>query len=107
MLNTVLGVIVILRGIWIIIETVRNIEIIKNTKGTLLGIAPDEYDVVDKKKYCKVIVLQRAEIAVTMIIIGILMIMSTSLSELILLALIPCVSTLITLGVRKRNKIKE
>lgn len=107
MLNTILGAMVILRGIWIIVETIRNIKIIKNTKGTLFGIAPDEYDVVDKKKYCKVIGLQRAAIAAAMIIIGILMIMSTSLSELILLALIPFVSTLITLGVRKRNKIKE
>ncbi|MCM1989925.1 hypothetical protein [Oceanirhabdus seepicola] len=106
MLNTVLGVIVILRGIWIIVETIRNIEIIKNTKGTLFGIVPNEYDVVDKKKYCMVIGLQRGSIAAVMIIIGILMSMSTTLSELILLALIPSVSTLITFGVRKRNKIK-
>jgi len=107
LLNRILGVIVILRGIWIIVETVRNIGIIKNTKGTLFGIAPDEYDVFDKKKYCKVIVLQRTVIVVVMVIIGILMTMSTLLSELMLLALIPSVSTLITLGVRERKKIKE
>lgn len=45
--------------------------------------------------------------AIAMIIIGILIIMSTTLSELILLALIPSLSTLIILGVRNRNKIKE